>query len=161
MLKMTLLAMLALTGAAEAADCTISNARYKNDKAAWWLSFKPVPQFASSNQTVAFIIEMPNSGATLEGAVHRPNGYGSPLWSIGGPCQAAATDVCTFVEGDATAIYGNYAGSAGWLDDTRGAKAPEQVILPGLASSLWYSMYRQDEFDGADGGDVFTLSGCD
>lgn len=161
MLRMTMLIVLLLTGMAQAAECTVSNARYKNDGIAWWLSFKPVPQFAASNQTAAFIIEMPNSGVTLEGAVHHPNGFGSPLWSISGPCQVADTTICTFVEGDSTAIYGNYGGKVGWLDDARGAKAPDQVILPRLAASIWYSMYRQDEFDGADGADVFTLTGCD
>lgn len=161
MLRLTMLAVLLLTGAAQAAECTISNARYENDKAAWWLSFKPVPRSSPTNQTAAFIIELANSGVTLEGAVSRPNGFGSPLWSISGKCKADATDICTFVEGDSTAAYGNYAGAVAWLDDTRGAKAPDQLILPRLAASLWYSMYRQDEFFDGQTSDAFTLTGCD
>ncbi len=162
MLRMTMLAALLLTGTVQASDCTISNARYKHDQAAWWLSFKPVPKFVAPNQTAAFIIEMPNSGVTLEGAVHRPNGFGSPLWSISGPCKADGTEVCTFVEGEHTAIYANYDGAVDWLDDKRGAAAPDQVILPRLAASLWYSLYREDEFaPDVDAGDVFTLTGCD
>ncbi|MGB3337176.1 MAG: hypothetical protein WBA73_08365 [Devosia sp.] len=161
MLRMTVLAALLLTGATQAAECTISNARYENDKAAWWLSFKPVPRSAMSNQTASFIIELPTSGEILEGSIHRPNGFGSPLWSISGPCQSDSTDTCTFVEGESNAMYGNYDGIVTWLDDKRGAAAPGQVILPRLAASLWYSMYRQDEFDGTEGGDVFTLTGCD
>ena len=162
MLKMTMLAALLLTGAAHAGECTISNARYKHDQAAWWLSFKPVPQFAAINQTAAFIIEMPNSGVTLEGAVHQPNGFGSPLWSINGPCMADGVETCGFVEGEHTAMYGNYGGAVDWLDDKRGAAAPQQVILPRLAVSLWYSLYREVEFEpDMDAGDVFTLTGCD
>ena len=154
MSRATLLAVLLLTGTAQAAECTISNARYENDELAWWLSFKPVPRIAAPNQTVAFIIELP---------VHQPNGFGSPLWSISGPCKVDDMQTCSFVEGDHTAMYGNYGGSVTWIDDQRGAKAPDQVILPRLAASLWYSLYRQDEFTNEDGGasDVFTLTGCD
>ena len=161
MVRIAVVAMLLLTGAAEGAECTIGNARYEHDQAAWYLSFKPVPRFVAPNQTVAFIIEMPNSNVTLEGAIHRPNGFGSPLWSIQGPCSEDSTESCSFVEGN-PAAYGNYGGKVDWLDDARGAKAPDQVILPDLARSLWYSMYRGAEFqtDGSEG-DVFTLTGCD
>lgn len=162
MFRMTVLAMVLLTGASQAADCTISNARYEHDQAAWFLSFKPVPRFVAPNQTVAFIIEMPNSNVTLEGAIHRPNGFGSPLWSIEGPCSEESTETCSFVEGDNPAAYGNYGGKVDWLDDAKGAKAPDQVILPELSVSLWYSMYRGMEFEPDGGeGDVFTLTGCD
>lgn len=162
MWRMAIVLALMVSGAAQAAECTISTARYKNDDLAWFLSFKPVPKFSATNQTAAFIIELANSGITLEGAVHRPNGFGSPLWSISGPCEPGGTQICTFVEDNGTAIYGSYAAKVGWLDDTRGAIAPEQVILPRLAASLWYSAYRGDEFttEGTSG-DVFTLTGCD
>ena len=161
MLRLIVSAGLLLTGGAQAAECTISNARYEHDQAAWYLSFKPVPKFVAPNQTAAFIIEMPNSGVTLEGAVHRPNGFGSPLWSISGPCAEDSAESCSFVEGN-PAAYGNYGGKVDWFDDVAGAKAPDQLILPQLAMSLWYSMYRGTEFvsDG-DEGDVFTLIGCD
>jgi hypothetical protein len=161
MLKFTVLAVLLLTGTAQAGDCTISNARYEHDQAAWYLSFKPVPKFVAPNQTAAFIIEMPNSGVVLEGAVHRPNGFGSPLWSIDGPCSETSAERCTFVEGN-PAAYGNYGGKVDWFDDAAGARAPDQLILPQLAVSLWYSMYREMEFaPDANEGDVFTLTGCD
>lgn len=161
MLRLTILAIVLLGGSARAAECTISNARYEHDQAAWWLSFKPVPKFSAPNQTAAFIIEMPNSDVVLEGAVHRPNGFGSPLWSISGPCSEDSQESCTFVEGN-PAAYGNYGGKVGWFDDALGVKAPDQLILPELAVSLWYSMYRGNEFVAdANEGDVFTLTGCD
>lgn len=161
MLRLTVMAVLLLSGAAQASDCTITNARYEHDQAAWYLSFKPVPRFVAPNQTAAFIIEMPNSGVTLEGAVHRPNGFGSPLWSISGPCSEDSANSCTFVEGN-PAAYGNYGGKVDWLDDGQGAQAPDQLILPELAVSLWYSQYRGTEFEqDNDEGDVFTLVGCD
>lgn len=161
MLRMTALAVLLLTGTSQAADCTISNARYEHDQAAWWLSFKPVPRISAPNQTAAFIIELPNSDVTLEGAVHRPNGFGSPLWSISGPCSEDGSETCSFVEGN-PAAYGSYSGKVGWFDDAAGAGAPDQLILPQLAVSLWYSRYRETEFEtGRNEGDVFTLTGCE
>lgn len=162
MFRTILLAALLLTGAAQAGECTILNARYEHDQAAWWLSFKPVPRFAATNQTAAFIIEMPNSSVTMEGGIHRPNGFGSPLWTIKGPCSEESTETCSFVEDGNPAAYGNYGGKVGWFDDTAGAKAPDQLILPQLAVSLWYSMYREMEFEPDMGaGDVFTLTGCE
>jgi hypothetical protein len=163
MLRLTVLATLLLVSAAQAAECSITNARYEHDQAAWWLSFKPVPRISAPNQTTAFIIELPNAQVTLEGAIHRPNGFGSPLWTISGPCSEESTDTCTFVnEGSNPAAYGNYGGKVDWFDDSAGAKAPDQLILPELAVSLWYSMYRGTEFDvDGDVGDVFTLNGCE
>lgn len=157
-----LMLMLAMVpGVVTGAECTISNARYEHDQAAWYLSFKPVPKMSAPNQTAAFIIELPNSDVTLEGAIHRPNGFGSPLWSIDGPCSETSTDRCTFVEGN-PAAYGNYGGKVDWFVDAAGAKAPDQLILPQLAVSLWYSMYREMEFaPDANEGDVFTLASCD
>lgn len=161
MIRTLAIALALMPGLAVGADCTISNARYEHDQTAWYLSFKPVPKMSAPNQTAAFIIEMPNSDVTLEGAVHRPNGFGSPLWSIDGPCSETSAERCSFVEGN-PAAYGNYGGKVDWFDDTAGAKAPDQLILPQLAVSLWYSMYREMEFaPDANEGDVFTLVGCD
>jgi hypothetical protein len=164
MLRMALVACVVCgVGTASAADCTIGNARYKQSDAAWWLTFIPVPQFAAPNQTAAFYLELPNSGATLQGAVHRPNGFGSPLWTLSGPCAPQSAASCHFPEeGSSPAIYGDYQTGVAFLVDGRGAAAPAQVVLPGLAESLWYSQYREDEFvEGAEPGDAFQLVGCD
>ena len=74
--------MLLLTGATQAADCTLTHARYKQPDAPWWLTFKRVPQFAAPNQMAAFYLELPNSGVEMQGGVSIPNGFVSPLWSI-------------------------------------------------------------------------------
>ncbi len=145
-----------------AAECTLANARYKQPDAPWWLTFKRVPQIAPANQTAAFYIEMPNSDVVLEGGVSVPNGFGAPLWSISGPCAADSTEQCTFlVDTDHPSIYGIYEGKVRFLDIERGGKAPEQVILPQLAVSLWYSNYRSTEWDGdVSPGDAFELLDC-
>ncbi|SMQ72537.1 hypothetical protein SAMN06295905_2114 [Devosia lucknowensis] len=156
---------LAVSTPAIAADCTLYNARYKQPDAPWWLTFTQVPQFAAANQTAAFYIELPNSGVRLEGGVSVPNGFGAPLWSISGPCSAEAdAETCTFLnETSMPSIYGIYDGKVTFLGIERGSVAPDQVILPELAASLWYSSYRQDEWDADDlsPGDAFELVGCE
>lgn len=170
MLRTTILALLLLTGGAQAADCTIGNARYKQADAPWWLTFKRVPQFGPANQVAAFYLELPNSGIEMEGGVSVPNGFGSPLWSIKGPCtppdsaeEGAAVEMCSFLEDSQyPAIYGEYDGVVRFLDIERNAPAPGQIILPQLAASLWYSSYRETEWmDDVVIGDAFTLVGCD
>ncbi|GEM_PF-888281 len=154
-----------LVGPSLAADCTLYNARYGQPDAAWWLTFTRVPQFAPANQTVAFYLELPNSGVTLDGGVSIPNGFGTPLWSFSGPCHAGdGAQTCHFPGGGETqAIYGIYNGKVTFLSPERGSAAPDQVILAGLAASLWYSGYRADEWDGdaVSPGDAFELIGCE
>lgn len=161
MIRIVVTALAMLPGVAMGADCTIENARYKQVGGSWSLSFKPVPQISATNQTVAFIVELPNSALTLEGAVHRPNGYGSATYSIDGPCSDTSVESCSFLAEDAPTIYGGYADGIAMLDDAPGAVAPQQVLLPGLGRGIWYSMYRGGEdFEDADHDDVFTLTGC-
>ncbi|MBJ3783233.1 hypothetical protein [Devosia sediminis] len=147
-----------------AGECTLYNARYKQPDAPWWLTFTQVPQFGAPNQTAAFYIELPNSGVTIDGGVSVPNGFGAPLWSISGPCSGEeGAETCTFLTEDSNpSIYGIYDGKVTFLSSERGSAAPEQVILPQLSVSLWYSSYRQDEWDGdVSPGDAFELVGCD
>jgi hypothetical protein len=153
----------ALCGASLGAECTLYNARYKQPDAPWWLTFQRVPQFAAANQTASFFIKMPNSDLMLEGAVHVPNGFGSPLWSITGPCSPDSAEICAFVgENDMPSAYGIYDGKVGFLNSERGSTAPEQLILPQLAVSIWYSEYRNTEWlDGTEPGDAFMLDGCE
>lgn len=165
---MRLVAALALSALsvapATAAECTLYNARYKQPDAPWWITFTQVPQFAAANQTAAFYLELPNSGVTMQGGVHAPNGFGAPLWTIDGPCSPENTDRCGFLEEyENPAIYGIYDGAVRFLDIERGSAAPEQIILPQLAASLWYSQYRQSEWldDELSPGDAFVLIGCE
>jgi hypothetical protein len=159
----SLVLSIALAGTPHADECSLDNARYKQPDAAWWLTFVRVPQFAAPNQTAAFYIELPNSDVKLEGEVHVPNGFGAPLWSLDGPCRAGSIERCRFLEENQNpAIYGVYDGVVRFLEGGRGAKAPDQIILPQLSESLWYSRYRETEWaDDLSPGDAFLLDGCD
>ncbi len=152
-----------LCGPVIGAECTLYNARYIQDNSPWVLTFKRVPQFAAPNQTAAFYLELPTSGVELDGGVSVPNGFGSPLWSVSGACGPEGNGICTFPnDGESPSIYGEYDWKLQFLDIERGSKAPEQLLLPGLAVNLWYSNYRNEEWiDEVNPGDAFILEGCD
>ena len=155
---------LILAGTVSAAECTLTNARYTQPDAPWSLTFQRVPKYGAANQIAAFSLELPNSGVTLDGAVHGSNGFGSPLWSIEGRCAPEAQEICSFLmENQSPAIYGIYHDKVKFLDTERGSVAPEQIILPQLAVSLWYSNYRETEWfgDEVSPGDAFVLEGCE
>jgi hypothetical protein len=156
-------AAIAVPNLAHAADCTLSDARYTQDDAAWWLTLKRVPRFAPVNQVAAFYLELPNSGVTLEGAISVPNGFGSPLWRISGPCGPDSAESCQFLEDyEHPSAYGLYGNRIGFFEHGEGAVVPDQLILPGVARALWYSNLRTEWDDNADGpGDAFKLVGCD
>ena len=163
-LELAVLVSIGVAGPSIAAECTLYNARYKQAQSPWYLTFTQVPQFAAPNQSAAFYIELPNSGVTLQGGVSIPNGFGAPLWSISGPCSGEeSAETCTFLpEYSNPSIYGVYDGKVQFLSSERGSVAPDQVILPELSASLWYSNFRQDEWDGdVSPGDAFELVGCE
>ncbi len=159
---LTLALPLALTTTALAAECTLYNARYTQAESPWVLTFKRVPQFAPANQIAAFYLELPTSGVELDGGVSVPNGFGSPLWSLTGPCGPESQETCSFLDDFANpAAYGFYEGQLQFLDIERGSRAPEQLLLAGLTMNLWYSNYRDEWADGVTPGDAFILQGCD
>ena len=162
MIRILVLAVVLLPTLAHGAECTLNNAQYSQVDGSWRLNFLPVPVSAASNQTAAFRLEFPNSGLLVDGAVYRPNGFGNPIYILDGPCGPDSAARCAFVEGASPTIYAGTADGITLLDDeTEGAAAPPQVLLPELSVSMWYSNYRSDEFVDSVGGDVFALVGCD
>lgn len=145
-----------------AQDCTLENARYIQSDSGWTLTFEPVSREAAANETASFSINLPASPLVLDGGIYRPNGFGSAQYSIQGPCSLDGDTLCSFVEGPSPTVYANTESGVSMIDDEEGARAPRQIVLPQLAESIWYSMYRNSEFgDDVDPSDVFTLSGCD
>lgn len=151
--------LLGSTSAMAAPDCTFEQAIYTQPDGRQ-LQFQPVPRDAPANQTASFILTL-RAGQELTGAIMWPNGYSTPLWSAEGPCAPDDKEVCQFgqEENNTTYILGD-AGIERLPQEMDGPPA-RQVLLPRLSSSLWYSFYRDSEFDlDEDSGDVFTFSGC-
>lgn len=150
--------------ATSGAECTLENARYNQPDSGWTLQFNPVPVDSAPNQIAAFELDMPASRLTLVGGIFVPNGFGSPLYRVDGPCSQSSGATCGFVEDDAVAVYTNGSDGIEMLDvaEGRAGSAPQQILLPKLAAGMWYSMYRETEFaDQLNPTDVFTLVGCD
>lgn len=149
--------VLGSTAAMAAPDCSFERASYAQADG-WTLQFKPVPRDAPGNQTASFILGL-KSGVTLTGAIVWPNGYSTPLWSVEGPCEPGASRACRFAEEENNTAYVLRDSGIEMMPQEMDGEPARQVLLPKLASSLWYSFYRETEFDG-EPGDVFSFSGC-
>lgn len=150
----------ALAGPAMAQDCTFENAAYTQEGSGWTVYFKPVPIDSAANQSSAFSLVL-RTGAKLEGAVYWPNGYSTPIYSLEGPCGPQETKVCTFLDEDMPTVYVLSESGIEMMPESMDGPPPRQILLPRLASTLWYSFYREAEFgEWLDQGDVFTLKDC-
>lgn len=142
-----------------APDCTFEQAIYTQPDG-WVLEFQPVPRDAPGNQTASFILTL-RSGDKLTGGLAWPNGYSTPLWSIEGPCRSGDTKICRFTEDTNDTAYMLTDHGVERMPNEMTGPPARQILLPRLGSSLWYSSYRDSEFEvDEDPGDVFTFSGC-
>ena len=140
-----------------APDCSFQEALFVQPDG-WTLQFQPVPRDAPANQTASFILGL-KSGAKLTGAIMWPNGYSTPLWSIEGPCQPDGDEICRFTESENNTAYVLAETGIGRMPEQMDGPPARQVLLPRLASTIWYSFYRDNEF-GGEPGDVFDFAGC-
>jgi len=149
--------LLGSPAAMAAPDCPFEQASYSQEDG-WTLQFQPVPRDAPANQTASFILGL-KSGVTLTGAIMWPNGYSTPLWSVEGPCEPGGSKTCRFTEEENNTAYVLTDSGIEMIPQEMDGAPARQVLLPRLASSLWYSFYRESEFDD-EPGDVFSFSGC-
>ena len=149
--------LLGSSAAIAAPDCTFEQSSYAQEDG-WTLQFQPVPRDAPANQTASFILGL-KSGDKLTGAIMWPNGYSTPLWSVEGPCEPGGSKLCRFAEEENNTAYVLTDSGMEMMPQEMDGEPARQVLLPRLASSLWYSFYRKSEFDG-EPGDVFSFSGC-
>lgn len=144
---------------ANAAECTFETARYTQTDG-WTVQFQPVPRDSSSSQTASFILTL-RAGVKLTGGVAWPNGYSTPLWFMEGPCRPESEDICRFTEDASITAYVLTDAGIERLPNEMTGPPPRQILLPRLGSSIWYSFYRDSEFEGdADPGDVLTFDDC-
>ncbi|MGV3490281.1 MAG: hypothetical protein ACO1OG_03080 [Devosia sp.] len=151
------------TGPGLALECQQAHAVYEQPGRQVMLHFSPVPRDGAANQIANFSIRIEGVDSTFEGGVYIPNGFGQPLGDIGQDCGEEWTEECRFWEGKVYALA-----DGGIVDFPHDAEltpeewmAPQQVLLPGFASNVWYSMERGAAFEGdRDVLDVFTLAAC-
>lgn len=173
MLKpVAVLACLLSVTPALAIECPLTHAIYEQSGGDWQLRFQPVPRDSAANQVASFSIAIAGDDIPFEGGVYIPNGFGQPLGDVLRDCPVPAEDewlsneeieACRFWQGkvyalvDGTIVDFPYDADIARED----ARAPDEVLLPGFASNVWYSMLREVAFkEHAESVDTFRLTAC-
>ena len=164
MLKpLALAAALALATPALAIECPLSHAIYEQPTSAARLSFLKPDRDWAANQIAGFRLDI--AGTSYDGTVHMPNGFSQPKGRLTKDCAPddTDTDACTFWDGIVYALVaGRIAELPHFVEDVPvDGMAPQQLLLPGFAANVWYSMLREDAFPGEDMvTDTFDLVAC-
>jgi hypothetical protein len=167
MLKpLTLAATLALSSLATPAgaiECPLSHAIYGQSTSATRIIFFQPDRDWAANQIAGFRLEI--AGTSYDGTVHMPNGFSQPKGRLTKDCAEGDTDTdaCTFWDGIVYALVdGRIAELPHFVEDVpTDEMAPPQLLLPGFAANVWYSMLREEAFPGEDMvTDTFDLVAC-
>jgi len=145
-----------------AIECPLTHAIYEQPGRQVTMHFADVPRDGAANQIAYFTIAIEGVDSKFDGGVYLPNGFGQPLGDVGQDCTEESTD-CSFWSDKVFALVdGGIADFPYDADIEPGtAMAPQQVLLPGFASNVWYSMLRGEAFEGERQVlDVFTLAAC-
>jgi len=166
-MKIMLAAMaLMLATPSLAADCPLTEAVYGQPGNDWTMRFTPVPRDGAANQIAAFSIAMPGAPETrFDGGIYIPNGFGQAFGVVSLAAETGneaedepASEAGPFWEG---VVYALVDGGIAELPHEPGQPAPQQVLLPQFASSIWYSMLRETAFADESGVlDTFVLQAC-
>lgn len=161
-LLVTGVAVVAMVVPAAALECPVSHAIYGQKGSEASLHFAPVPQDGASNQIAAFEVFLPQVTARFIGAIHIPNGFGQPHGSVDQGCTGAENEQCEFWGG---VVYAS--GADGVVEfpydpdlPLKDQMAPQQMLLPEFAVTVWYSSFREAFSGDRDVLDVFTLAAC-
>ena len=153
---------LALSTPAVAIECPLSHAIYgQSTSAARAIFFQPDRDWAA-NQIAGFRLEI--AGTSYDGTVHMPNGFSQPRGRLSRDCEEGGDlEACTLWDGIVYALVdGRIAELPHFVEDVPADDmAPQQILLPGFAANVWYSMLREDAFPGEDMvTDTFDLVAC-
>ena len=149
--------------AAMAIECPLSHAIYgQSTSTARVIFFQPDRDWAA-NQIAGFRLEI--AGTSYDGTVHMPNGFSQPKGRLTKDCAEddTDTDACTLWDGVVYALVdGRIAELPHWVEDVPADdRAPQQILFPGFAANVWYSMLREEAFPGEDMvTDTFDLIAC-
>lgn len=143
---------------AVAQDCPLGESIYGQEESGWTLVFMPLPEEnAGGSFTNAFALWVPDSPLSLTGTVNWTNGFTRPWGELRLPCEDDAEEAsCKVWEG---AVYEVRGGKVGYIGAADRA-APEQILLPDLGGSLWYSNLRYVHAIEDMPWDVFSFREC-
>jgi hypothetical protein len=149
-------AMLVLPAVAQ--DCPMGESIYGQEETGWALVFLPVPEeYAGGPFTNAFALWVPDSPLSLTGTVNWTNGFAQPWGEIYLECEEGADPAsCRVWEGS---VYEVRDGTVSYIA-AADRPAPEQILLPDLGGSLWYSNLRYVHTIEDMPWDVFTFREC-
>ena len=155
-------AVAAMVAPAVALECPVEHAIYGQKGSEVSLHFAPVPQDGASNQIAAFEVFLPEIAARFIGAIHIPNGFGQPHGSVDQGCTGAEGEECEFWTG---VVYAS--GADGIVEfpydpdlPLENQMAPQQMLLPEFAVTVWYASFREAFSGDRNVLDVFTLAAC-
>ncbi len=153
----------ALSQGALAIECPLSHAIYGQPTSATRAIFFQPDRDWAANQIAGFRLEI--AGTSYDGTVHMPNGFSQPKGRLTRDCAPddTDTDACTFWDGIVYALVdGRIAELPHFVEDVPvDEMAPQQLLLPGFAANVWYSMLREEAFPGDDMvTDTFDLVAC-
>ncbi|MEP6565368.1 MAG: hypothetical protein ABJB10_09530 [Mesorhizobium sp.] len=160
------LSMLSLSQAANAKECLLSHATYREPRSGATIQFRPINNEPAAATTEVFSLAVPNTHIRLPSDVTWTNGkYSFPLGTIRHPCtdedreadREDETGLCRVWEGQ---VYAVNAGGAEQLNSLEASPAPTGLLLPdfGVVFREWPDFANANPDSAA--WDAFTLTGC-
>ena len=158
-MKLLLAALLIVPTAANAADCTLQSAIYRQTESKYELRFTPVPaEFAGGPFSNAFTLD--GGGVHLTGDVRWSSGASRPVAAVGLDCPADPSpeefEVCNLYEDVPYALTGERLHHL----PPESEAPPDQILFPDLQGTLWYSKLRDIEGITDMPWDVFQFAAC-
>jgi hypothetical protein len=163
---LVVLSVLGLLQAANATECLLSHATYREPRSGAIMQFRPIDHEPAALTTEVFSLTVPNTGIRLPSDITWTNGRNSfPLGTIRHSCtdddreagREDGTGLCRVWEGQ---VYALNAGGAEQLNAREASPAPVGLLLPdfGAIFTEWPDFANANP-DGS-AWDAFTLTGC-
>lgn len=160
------LGLLASMQTANAGECLLSHATYREPRSGAILQFRPTQNEPAALTTEVFSLSVPKTTTSLPADITWTNGRNSlPLGTIRHACtdddrEAGLEDgsgLCRLWEGQVYALTG---GGAEQLNSHEATPAPKGLLLPdfGIAFTEWADFAKANPDGWA--WDAFTLTGC-
>ena len=160
------LSMLSLLQAADAKECLLSHATYREPRSGATMQFRPIANEPAALTTEVFSLTVPNTDIHLPSDITWTNGKNSfPLGTIRHPCTDDDRDagredgsgLCRVWEGQ---VYALNVGGAEQLNAHEASPAPTGLLLPDFGATFveWPDFANANPDSAA--WDAFTLTGC-